>query len=281
MPGHPDRCSILSNLASALHDRYRLTRNPSDLAAAVGHLREAVQVTPRTHPSYGIYQSNLGLTLTPDTTTPPAAAEDSTVQAAQACLAAAEASATAPSVRLRAAWHRAVLLADSDPGRAADSASLAVELMPLVVPRALGRGDQEALLARLTGIAGDAAALALAVRQGTPAEHSQRAITLLESSRAVLFSQSLDTWQAPGTLRDRAPALADRFTELRILLDQPQAQIPARSGPADLHRDLRRGLDTETTSPYANRAFSWMSGPRHRRWPDAAGHRAIFPLHAP
>jgi len=230
-PGHPDRGSILSNLASALHDRYRLTRDPADLADAVNHLREAVRAAPRTHPSYGIYQSNLGLILTPDVTMPPAA-DDSTAQAAQACLAAAKASATAPSVRLRAAWHRAVLLADSDPGSAADAASLAVGLMPLIVPRALDRGDQEASLVRLSGIAGDAAALALAVRQGTRTERSQRAVSLLESSRAVLFSQSLDAWQAPRALRDRAPALADRFTELRVLLDQPAdvGRRPERPG---------------------------------------------------
>ena len=114
---------------------------------------------------------------------------------------------TAPSVRLRAAWHRAWLLAGSDSGSAADPAGFAVGLMPLMVPRALDRGDQEALLAGLSGIAGDAAALALAVPQGKAAERGQRAVSLLESARAVLFSQSLDAWQAPAALRDQAPAL--------------------------------------------------------------------------
>ena len=75
----------------------------------------------------------------------------------------------APSLRVRAA-RAAYLAADmssvTEASRAARLLETAVGLLPSVVPRRLYRGDQQRYLAELSGLASDAAALALA--DGSP-----------------------------------------------------------------------------------------------------------------
>ncbi|MEU5339335.1 CHAT domain-containing protein [Streptomyces sp. NPDC020766] len=240
----PERTSILSNLAEALHTRFERTDSSADLTSAVGYLQQAVQATPEDHPAYGLYQSNLGFALT--ALSDSHSAPDGTVDGAvRACLAAAGATSAAPSLRLRAAWHAAGLLAASDPQRAAHAATHAVNLLPQVVPRALDRGDQQHVLSRLSGLASDAAALALAASDGTAQDRARDALSLLETGRAVLLSQALDTRYDLADLREARPELAVRFIELRELLDQPTDAAPPierRVAAAQVRRDLQEGV---------------------------------------
>ena len=202
----PEYPALLSNHASTLLTRHRRGGDPADVAAAVERLREAVRSTPVTHPAHGQYLSNLGFALT-------RAGRRS--EAAEACLAAADASAAAALVRLRAAWHAAELLAGTDTGRAATAARLATELLPRAVPRALDRTDQEDVLSRLSGVASDAAALALAAT--VPARGA--AVEVLETGRVVLLGQLRDGHPDLGELRARRPELATRLDELSTMLD--------------------------------------------------------------
>ena len=61
-------------------------------------------------------------------------------------------------------------------------------------------------------------------------ERAVRALRLLEAGRAVLLSQALETRSDLTDLRERHPELAERFTELRELLDQP-VPLPSRQPP--------------------------------------------------
>jgi len=88
-------------------------------------------------------------------------------------------------------------------------------------------------MARFTGLAGDAAALALAGTTAASRDRAARALRLLEAGQAVLLSQALDTRSDLTDLRQQHPALASRFIELRGLLDQ---QSPSSGPAADRHR---------------------------------------------
>jgi hypothetical protein len=137
------------------------------------------------------------------------------------CLAAADATATPPTVRLRAAWHAAELLAGTNPARAAAAARRATELLPRAASRALSRTDQEGVLRRLPGLACDAAALALA---WSAAAHDD-AVAALEAGRVVLFNQIRDEHPDLARLHARHPEHAARLDELSALLT---ARLPSR-----------------------------------------------------
>jgi hypothetical protein len=151
-------------------------------------------------------------------------AQDDLAAALSVFAEAAQVGSAAPLTRIEAARHAAALAAPTDPGRAAGLLEAAVLLLPEVAPRQLRRGDQQYAIGRLAGLAGDAAALALADPAGTSRQRARRALRLLEAGRAVLLSQALDTRSDLTDLRQRHPDLATRFTDLRDRID---------TGPAD------------------------------------------------
>ncbi|GAO11095.1 tetratricopeptide repeat protein [Streptomyces lydicamycinicus] len=158
---HPNRARHVSNLGIALQRRYDCTGDQADLDAAIDRGRDAVQATPADHPDRAKYLSGLGGALqrwferTGD--------QADLDAAVSAYTGAWEMDSGAPSFRIRAAMAVAELVAESAPGRAADMAEAAVRLLPEVPPGQLGRGDQQRALGNFAGLAGDAAALALAV----------------------------------------------------------------------------------------------------------------------
>lgn len=118
------------------------------------------------------------------------------------------------------------------------AASLAVELLPRVAPRNLPRADQERPLGEFHGLASDAAALAIG------ADKPELALTLLEHGRGILLRRALDGRADLTTLRVRAPGLAERFEQLRDLLDptQPEAGEANLAAPylSQTGRDAQR-----------------------------------------
>ncbi|MFE9748209.1 CHAT domain-containing protein [Saccharothrix saharensis] len=117
------------------------------------------------------------------------------------------------AVRIDAAraWGRRAVAADLVP-LAVEGYAYAVGLLPALAARGR-RGDHEHWLGIFSGLAGDAAALA--IETGEP----QRALALLESGRAVLFARALDLRTDLSDLRDHDPALADRFELLSARLE--------------------------------------------------------------
>jgi tetratricopeptide (TPR) repeat protein len=219
---HPDRTGRLFNLGGALRARYLMSGGRGDLDAAVSAYTRA-------------YRAGSG---------PPSLR----IEAARAAAALLEAAATADGT----AGHRAA-------GAAADAAEAAVRLLPEAAPRALGSSDQQHALARFTGLAGTAAALALADPGGTPRSRATRALRLLEAGRAVLLSQALDTRGDLAELTERRPDLAAAFVRLRAALDRPV------TGDADL-------APARGSEPGAAGAARRPAGPdRHRQAREFAG----------
>ncbi|WDZ83950.1 CHAT domain-containing protein [Micromonospora cathayae] len=167
-------------------------------------------------------------------------------------------------IRMTAArsWAQAAAEAD-DAELALEAYGRAVGLLPLLAWRGLDRAVQENRLAAVTGLAGDAAAWAVAA--GRP----ERAVELLEQGRQVLWSQALQTRSDLSELAAVAPALADELDRARRELDGAEAsqlvELPA--GPGwDVGRDL---LTSALGGPY--RAETEDAGHRRRlaeRWED-------------
>jgi tetratricopeptide (TPR) repeat protein len=215
------RAGYQANLGSWLVSRFVRDGTASDLREAVALLGQAVDATTEERPEIAVRLRRLGDALHHQFTLSGAAADEAAAIAAYVRAAGVE---VAPAqVRIRAARDAADLLADEDPQQAADVLEAAVHLFPQLAARQLGRHDQQLMLGNFRFLAGNAAALALrAGGQGAP----ERALGLLELGRAVLHSQALDTRGDLSELRTRAPRLAARFSQLRGLLDPPDADRP-------------------------------------------------------
>ncbi|MFF1980648.1 CHAT domain-containing protein, partial [Streptomyces sp. NPDC058198] len=230
---HPERAGRLSNLGNALRARSERTGDLSDLDQAVTTGQEAVHATPADHPNRAGCLNNLGIALRDRfERTGDLADLDAAVSAYTEAWGAVSA---APTVRIRAARVVARLVAGAEAGRAADAAEAAVRLLPEVTLRQLGRGDQQHALGGFVGLAGDAAALALADPRGTRQERATRALRLLEAGRAVLLSQALDARSDLTDLNRQRPDLAARFVQLRDQLDQPTGAATPADGSEEMN----------------------------------------------
>ncbi|WP_405717347.1 tetratricopeptide repeat protein [Streptomyces sp. NBC_01537] len=243
---HPDRAMYLGSLGNALRTRFVRSGAVADLDEAIAVGRQAVETTPADHPDRAGRLGVLGGALRTRFERSGAVADLD--EAVQAQVTAAEVGSAAPSVRILAGRAAGGLLAASDPGRAARLLEGAVRLLPEVAPRGLDRPDQQELLGGLAGLAGDAAALVLADLSVPADERAGRALGLLESGRAFLLAQVMETRGDLTDLRALHPNLAQRFTELRDLLDQPPSSSTwfarADAGPAPVQdrraQDRRR-----------------------------------------
>jgi hypothetical protein len=140
-------------------------------------------------------------------------------------------------IRVRAAVIGGRLAASNDPAKGAALLETAIRLLPLLAPRHLTRGDAESTLGAITGVAGDAAAAALADESGGSLDtRATRALGLLELGRGILLSRGFDVRGDLAALERAAPALAARFIWLRAILDAdspPPSQSATAPGPAD------------------------------------------------
>ena len=215
---HPGRAATLSNLSLALRTRFERTGDRADLDAAIDACQQAVAASPADHPARVGYLSNLGAALqTRFERTGDRADLDAAIAADQQAVAVEVAP---PRVRAVAAreWGRAAAGGRRWQEAVAGFAA-AAELLGLVAPRSLARGDQEHLLEELGGLGADAAACC--VHAGL----TDRAVELFEQGRGVLLGQALDTRTDLTALTEQHPDLAARFTVLRDDLDR--AEDPA------------------------------------------------------
>lgn len=211
------------NLAQSLRSRYEMSHDLADLEESVDLLRTVVRDRPRDDPdrtkpgtalAEGLYSLHLrtgdrdllteALTVARDITT-----------------------VTSAPVRERLAAHVtwgqvSGVLEDWD--TAWRALRTATSLLPELATSGLTRSDQQYALARLPGIAAEAAAYAL--QAGRPEE----ALEVLEHGRGVLLGRLLRTRDLDlDRLRRQAPTLADEFLRLR----EEETGAPAGpSGPA-------------------------------------------------
>ncbi len=236
--GHPDMAGIMTNLAAALLFRSTRTSDRADLDAAIQAEQEAVEAAPAGHAIRARCLINLGIALR--TRSAPGDRE----AAASAFIEAAGHVSAAPAERIKAARSASGLLASSDPDKAADLLADAVRLLAEVAPRRLARADQQHAMREVAGLASTAAALALGRSSGSSSQRASEALGLLEAGRAVLHSQALDTRDDLTDLRRMNPPLAQRFTELRDRLDQPEQTLSAAT-MADLEAATAPGRMAE------------------------------------
>ncbi|TCO49794.1 CHAT domain-containing protein [Actinocrispum wychmicini] len=216
---HPYRAGRLSGLGNVLGDLFEQTGMPGDLDEAVAVGRQAVDATPADHPDRASWLYNLGLTLRTrfEHTAVAADLDDALGAFAEA----ARVDSAKPSVRIDAARNAAFYAErKNDLAGAADWWETAVRLLPEVAPRRLRRADRQVWVSRIGGLANHAAATVLADTTTPAPRRAERALALLETGRAVLLSQSLETRSDLADLRQAHPDLAARFAELRDHLDQ-------------------------------------------------------------
>ncbi|MFE5946450.1 CHAT domain-containing protein [Streptomyces sp. NPDC056480] len=195
----------LVNLASALTERHQRDHRPEDADRSESLLRTAADSLPARHPLHAGVQYQLGLVL----------AARKRPGAAAALRTAALHPTAAPLTRLRAAhaWGFEAMTAHR-PEEAATAYGHALARLPALASRHLPLVDAERALTESRGLAGDAAACALAA--GDPVQ----ALRLLESGRGVLLGQGLGRHDDDlARLRAQDPRTADRLAWLRTRLN--------------------------------------------------------------
>ncbi|MFF3215833.1 CHAT domain-containing protein [Streptomyces sp. NPDC002886] len=230
----------LVNLCIVLLRRYERSGDLQDLNEAVDAGRAAVHVTPGDHPNRIGHLIDLAVALRLRFEHTGAARD--LEEERSAWEQALEVRSAPPWMRLRALREAARLVAASDPSRAAGLLERAVLMLPEVAPRRLRRSDQQhALGTDAFGLAADATALALADTTRDASERAVRALRMAEAGRTVLLSQALDTRSDLTDLRERHPDLAQRFRELRSLLDRDPGAAP--DSPASERHHLAQELE--------------------------------------
>lgn len=226
--GHPDRPGHLSNLAMAVQSRYEGLGEPTDLDEAIELVRAALQCAPRDRPGRISYLTNLAdlLRIRYERSGSPADAREAVAHYAKA-VGTREAP---PSVRVTAGRSAAAHFGTAFPLDVARMLDTAVELLPKLAARHLERSDQQYALGGLAaGLASDAAALTLERTDLSASERAERALRLLEAGRGVLLSQALDTRSDLTDLRRVRPDLAERYVDLREILDSPDSPYRPRA----------------------------------------------------
>ncbi|MFF5976961.1 CHAT domain-containing protein [Streptomyces sp. NPDC012769] len=203
------RPGYLATWGAALFQRAEHQESPNDLSDAITVLTEAVTTMSPTDPSRSRHLVNLAeAQLTRGTA-------DSRRKAAEVLREAAYSETGSAGVRVRAAQRWAqTAYPDGDTAAALEALRLAVEFLPLLAWRGVSRTDQERELADISGLACDAAALAI------DEEQPRLAVELLEHGRGVLWAQLLEFRTELTALQEAEPALADRLTEIRAALDK-------------------------------------------------------------
>ncbi|MGP3683573.1 CHAT domain-containing protein [Streptomyces sp. IBSNAI002] len=222
--GHPNLADRLRMHAQVLRMAYDRDPGPATLDALVGAAQDAVRATPPQHRQFPVSLALLAYALDVRAVTE----EDAGALAASGrlwrLLARDEAVPVSERVSAARRWGLGALQRD-DWVEADHALQLAVQLLPRVAPRRIGRSDRERQLAALAGLASDAAACALGL--GDP----ERAVQLLEQGRGILLGQALDARTEVTELHRLHPDLARRFEELREALDRPEH--PLFTGPSE------------------------------------------------
>ncbi|KUL46799.1 CHAT domain-containing protein [Streptomyces regalis] len=239
---HPERARYLSLLGGVLTVRFEKTGFIADLDDAVVACQAALDISPAEHPERADYLFQLGTAL--HRRYQRTHLRQDFDRALAAHMEGARADGARPSIRIRAAQAAASMTGRPDPDLAADLLAGAVRLLPEVADRRLSRGDQQHAMGKWSGLAGDAAALALASHEGTPVERAVRALQLIEVGRGVLHSQALDMRSDLAELRECHPDLAHRFEVLRHELDRPM-ELASPTEPEGQASAAVRAVDAE------------------------------------
>ncbi|GAB1818583.1 tetratricopeptide repeat protein [Herbidospora sp. RD11066] len=209
--GDPGHATYESNLAIALH---RQARNTDDVASALTHAQAALSVLPAGHPLRAAAGLNIGIVH--ESLFDRTGDERERDLAVRAWSAAVAESGSPAGNRVAAGRRWAELSVRTGRGQDAVTAYDAViDLLPLLAWRGVARADRERLLAGHRGVPGAAAAACLGI--GLPGT----AAAMLERSRAVLWTMSLQTRGDLDRVRAADPALASALERVGAALQRP------------------------------------------------------------
>lgn len=216
----PLRSDAVNNLGLALRARYHSTRDLTDLDAAVAAHQSAVGSTAVDSFERSPRLLNLANAWYLRHTV--TASTEDIDNAASAWANVASSQIGQADSRLSAARQCADIAGYRDgPAAALPMLRIAVELLPLVAWRGLGRADQIRQLTHSSGsVAVDAGATACAAGQ------ADEACELLEQGRAVLWQQLLATRTSLDALREIRPALADALATCRDEIEAHHVPAP-------------------------------------------------------
>lgn len=210
----------LTTLGNAWRTAFEHTGRLGDLDEAVNAHRRAVDATPPDHPDRTGWLSNLGhvLRMRSELRNSPADLDD-----ALRCYTEAAENVAGQTFQRMTAARSAAIMAErkGDLAKGADLLEAAVRLVPELTPHRLPQRDRQHQLTGISTLVDEAADAALAVPSPYAA---QRALELVESGRAVLSSQTLETRGDLTDLRRVRPDLAARFADVRDRLDRHTGQ---------------------------------------------------------
>ncbi|KAF4856854.1 hypothetical protein CGCSCA4_v000146 [Colletotrichum siamense] len=212
---HENRCGYLNNVGNLLAERFLVTNHLADLDQCIEYLNECIDTAPAEHEGVSQWLLNLGARLDLRfSTTGQVSDRDQARGYLRAVLGSEQADI---ATRIYAAYHLLPkVYMDQDKHEAFQDAKTAVDLIPISAPLSLQPEDKQFFLARVVGIACEAAAIAL-----NDGQSPVTAIELLETGRGVLASFFHDRRTDLSLLEAKHPELARSFIELRADLDKP------------------------------------------------------------
>ncbi|HEY2063722.1 MAG TPA: CHAT domain-containing protein, partial [Amycolatopsis sp.] len=230
---HPDRGRYLSYLSGALREVFlsRRENRVEDLRDSVEFARQAVKSTAPNHPDRAAILFGLGDVLSLFY----ARTRDSSALREYTRVNSALAKMTGTSAGRRIAAAQRAASADLRLGRvrhAVELVGLATELLPQLGFRDVDRADREHRVSAAHRLPATAAAAAIAA--GRPGY----AVELLEQTRGIVFSGTLDTREDAAELRRAAPGLLPEFEELRDRINDADHEIAAASFGEPPSREL-------------------------------------------
>ncbi|RSL54594.1 hypothetical protein CEP54_009805 [Fusarium duplospermum] len=239
--GHHGKAERLSNVALRLKDKYSLVNDLETLDEAVNVAREALDAAPVDHPVQAECMNAAGEIFR---VRYPRTKSEADWKSATECFSKVlSVSNSATSVRVRAGRRFLSLPGIANYPGANTLAEAAINLIPLMTPRALQNTDKRHLLSDATGMASNAAAIALHSGQGAEA-----AIQYLEIGRGVIAGAS---FEQDDVLRLEIchPDLARTFMDLRDQLDKPSMHEAGSSiRPEAEHMDPKVVAEMELQS---------------------------------
>ncbi len=226
--GEHRRFLALSSTGLAHRLRAELTGSDEDLRAAIDYGRAAVAAAGTGHSPRANSLINLARALSLRWERHRAPADLREAVAGFRTVAGLSGAPRQSRLNAAVSWAREAAQSDDWP-EAASAYETAVDLLELVVWHGLPRAVREEQLARLPGLASEAAASALA------AGDAQRALSVLERGRSVLWTQHLHLRSSFDDVRDAAPGLHRRLADLAAELGSDglaaDVHMPAQAAP--------------------------------------------------
>jgi hypothetical protein len=204
---NPDRPGLVSAAIDVFRVFFIATRRPEILQEAIELGRSELQTLPAGHGGRAAlltaFASVLQLRYSES-------GDQAAGREARALLLAASLAPSNPINQIVCARAAALVsIGEQEWEDATNALAHAVKLLPRLASRQLARADQEHQLTTATGVVHDACACAL--NAGDP----ERALTLLEHGRGILFAQALENRDELTALREQHPELADQVEQIR------------------------------------------------------------------